>query len=273
MRHRAAFSLRRSLAEAVGFLPTAWSGAWLILLLLAGIGLLMPFLDHQIVIGVWPQWMQSAQVPLALLIKLIALGALYRLAVFRKAARIEGLGFGGLQFGRPELRLLAALLVMLIFLAVIAATFGLIFIIAFNLSPLGEGYADTMAAIMMVFSRAKGLDWLFILYAAAAGIVLILLMTRLSLMFAASVAERRLVTLNALALGEGNGLKLVIGVLVLLLPYPLAVLAGLRMPQDDGDALFLSYGVYSVATAFLILPLSVGFFASSYRQILANRSK
>jgi hypothetical protein len=273
MGHKAAFSLKKALIEAVGFLPTAWSGAWLVLLMLLTVGLLVPFLIWHAAFGIWLPWMNVVANALGLVVKLMALGALYRLAIFRKAARVEGLGLGGVQFGAPEVRILAALIIMMIFLIAIAATFILIFIIAFNLSPLGDGYRDTVSGVVAIFSRATGLDWLFIVYAVLAILALFLLTARLSLMFAATIAERRLVTLNALALGEGNGLKLMVGVLLLLLPYPLSVLIGLKIPQDDGDAIFLNYGLYVGVTAFVILPLSVGFFASAYRQMRLGQAK
>lgn len=262
------FSLKKAQMEAVGFLPAAWRGAWLILLALLAVSVAAPYALKFAPVAV------AAGGLLALLwaLKLMALGALYRLALFGRTARAEGLGFGGVQTGRSEGRLLIAQIALILFLWLIAATLATVFMLAFNLSHLGDGYIDTVSAVSAVFERRQGLDWAFAVYAALAVFLLVVLSVRLSLMYAASVAERRIVTLNALSLSEGAGLKLLIGTVIVLLPLALAmglvhVLRGVAHPAAA------LHTVLCAVAILLVLPLSAGFFASAYRQIRDNRAK
>lgn len=267
MRHKAAFSLKMALIELVGFLPTAWSGAWLVLLAMLAAMISAPFaLDYA------PTAVAATGLlALLWLLKLMALGALYRLAAFAQAARIEGLGLGGVQLGRPELRLLIAQIVMILFLLLIAATLVMVFMLAFSLSGLGDGYVDTMSAVSAVFERAQGLDWAFIVYAGLAVLLLFVLSVRLSLMYVASVAERRIVTLNALGLSEGAGFKLLFGVLLVVAPAPAAAL--MLHYFATSDAAMVAHITLSLIAVAVILPLSAGFFASAYRQMRQGQAK
>ena len=267
MGHRTAFSLKKALVDAVGFLPAAWSGAWLILLAMLAALIAAPLaLDYA------PRAVAAAGLlALLWLLKLMALGALYRLAVFGQAARIEGLGLGGIQLGMPELRLLIAQIAIILFLLLIAATLMTVFMLAFSLSGLGDGYVDTMSAISAVFERAQGLDRAFIAYTVLAAILLVVLSVRLSLMYAASVAERRVVTLNALGLSEGAGFKLLLGVLLVAAPAPIAALALHKLAASH--AAMIAHTTLSLIAVAVILPLSAGFFASGYRQMRLGQAK
>ncbi|MDI7774603.1 hypothetical protein [Asticcacaulis sp. EMRT-3] len=269
MRIGAVFSLKQALAEAPAFLLKAWGGAWLILLALLAVSLAAPYALKSMPTAA----MAGGLFVLLWALKLMALGALYRLAVFGQAARGEGLGFGGVQAGWPELRLLIAQLALLLFLLLIAVTLAMIFLLAFNLSHLGDGYIDTVSAISAIFERHQNFDWAFIIYTVLAVFLLIILSVRLSLMFAASMAQHRIVTLNALGLSEGAAWKLLAGTVIILLPLALTATWILRFRSDIAHPAVVFHTAVCIGAILLILPWFAGFFASSYRQIVANRSK
>jgi len=281
---KSAFSVTKALRDAVEFLPQAWSGAWLVLVLLlaavAGLPLLMG--GHQLPIMLPPVLF----VFVVLLLKLISQGALYRIALFGNQARNEGLGFGGFQIARPELRLLVASLVVAVFVAIIAATLFIVFAIALSQSGLTAGHESSLATVKAMAMRHTGLDNLFVGYIAAAWLFLVFVALKFALMPAANIAERRLVTLNALGLSSGNVGKLFIGIVVILLPF---IVAGIALAHHFGPEILVAHllpHAYGPAKSLLALhvallaldilvlfPLLVGFFASAYRQIVAIRSK
>lgn len=253
----------------MAFLPQAWGGAWLALLLL-----------FAAVVG-GPLLLAGQQLPLifaplmifcCLLLKLISQGALYRIALFGKEAKAEGLGFGGLQIARPELRLLLAMLIMALFIMGIVAALFLVFAIALDMSGLTAGYDSSVAAVCAIWRRHRGSDYVFIAYIAAATLFLIFVALKFALLPAANISGRRLVTLNALGLSSGNTGKLFIGLVAVILPFVLAGgIAGYHFSHGRGFPIlhiaWLALGIFG------LLPLIVGFLASAYRQIVAIRSK
>lgn len=254
----------------MAFLPQAWGGAWLVLLLL-----------FAAVVG-GPLLLAGQQLPLifaplvmifcCLLLKLISQGALYRIALFGKAAREEGLGFGGLQIARPELRLLLAMLIVGIFIMGIVAALFLVFAIALDMSGLTAGYDSSVAAVCAIWRRHRGSDYVFIAYISAAALFLIFVALKFALMPAANIGGRRLVTLNALGLSSGNVGKLFIGLMTIILPFVLACgIAGYHF--SHGSVLPILHNALLAIGIFGLLPLIVGFLASAYRQIVAIRSK
>ena len=214
-----------------------------------------------------------------LVAKLMAQGALYRAAVFGKDARKEGLGPLGLQFGAPELRLLgAAVLIALFFLVVLLAIF-IVFAVAFNASGLGGDEPNTLKAIGAVFCRHQGAGWIFIVYLFAAYVFLIFLGVRFSLAHVATVAQKKIVALNALGLSSGNVFKLFCG--IVLFALPLVLVAGFVfhhiMPGlPRGGALPPRLVIHSAMLAvgiFGVGPLLAGFLSSAYKQISDLRSR
>ncbi|MCR6661250.1 MAG: hypothetical protein NVV72_18715 [Asticcacaulis sp.] len=267
---RADFSVMKALKAAVAFLPQAWAGVWLVLVLLFA------------VLAGGPWLLSGQQLPLrlapfilifcVLLLKLVSQGALYRIALFGKEARAEGLGFGGVQIGRPELRLLLAALIAGAFVLLIAGAIFLVFAIALSLSGLAAGYESSMAAVCAIWRRHSGADYMFIVYIAAAVLFLVFVALKFVLMPAANIGGRKLVALNALGLSTGNVGRLFTGLMAIILPFALA--CGLAVRQfGHGSAFIWLHSALLALSIFGLFPLIVGFLASAYRQIMAIRSK
>lgn len=267
---RSAFSLSKALAEAVGFLPKALGGAWLVLLLAMGVAVAPGVMCQH---GLFMGWMPLAWLVAAIIVKLMLIGGLYRLALFGKDAVREGLGVGGVQFGMPELRILVANIVVALFVFLIAMALFIVFAIAFETSGLGEGYANTHDAVRALVHSNGAAAWIVMAYFVFALWFLVFVVLKFSLMHAATIAERRIVTLNALGLSAGNVFKLLLGQIVLLLPF---ILAGLVLMHLFGGAVVHLHGLHLVfhgILAVLVPPLIAGFLASAYRQITSNRTK
>ncbi len=266
----ATFSIRQALKAAVAFLPRAWGGAWLTLILMFAV----------LIGGSW--LMTGQQLPLMfapvviiftfLLLKLISNGALYRIALFGKSAKAEGLGFGGLQIARPELRLLLATLVVAAFIMIIMAAVFLVFAMALNLSGLAAGYDNSVAAVCAMWRRHSGADYVFIVYLIAAVLFLFFVALKFALMPAANIGGNKLVTLNALGLSTGNVGRLFLGLITIVLPF--AVIGGLAVHYlGHGSTFIWLRSTLLALSIFGLFPLIVGFFASAYRQIMTIRSK
>lgn len=264
------FSVTKALKAAVAFVPKAWAGAWLALILMFS------------VLAGGPCLLAGQQLPLifaplliifaGLLLKLVLQGALYRIALFGKAAGAEGLGFGGMQIARPELRLLLASLIVAAFVVLIAAALFLVFAIALNMSGLTAGYDSSMAAVCAIWRRHSGVDYVFIVYIIAAAVFLVFVALKFTLMPAANIGGHKLVTLNALGLSTGNVGKLFIGLMAIVLPFALA--SGFAIHHfGHGSAFILLHSALLALSIFGLFPLIVGFLASAYRQIMAIRSK
>lgn len=264
-----AFSVTKALKTAVGFLPQAWVGAWLSLLVLL-----------TLVIG-GPMAAMVLKTPLAgpalvvllVIAKLMTQGGLYRIALFGKSAREEGLGLGGLQFGPPEWRLLAASLVVTIFFALMMTTLFVVFAIGLSFSGLTHGYDTTTQAVQALIARHQGIDYAFIVYIIGSILFLIFVVLKFVLLAAANIVERRLVTLNALGLTSGHVGRICLGLLVILLPFGLICVGVGQGLGHAGQAHLVVHAALMALYIFLFLPLTVGFLAASYRQIVTIRSK
>lgn len=281
MSSKPSFSLGRALSAAFASLPAAWGGAWLILIVLWAAGSFHRILiEYLLAAHIGPVAQGIAAVALLIVIlavKLASQGALYRIAIFGKSAQTEGLGFGGLQFSAPELRLFVSCLVVALFILMVAIAAFVVFAVAFNSSGLGNGYDSTLAALCAVFHRHQGIDWLFIGYVIAAFVFMIFVELKFVLAFVATVAERRIVTLNALGLSSGNVGKLFLGILVFVVPFVAAAIACVALLAHGGLHALHSAGIlYAVVieaiAVFLVLPLTAGFLASAYSQIVQKRA-
>ncbi|MFT4075376.1 MAG: hypothetical protein QM647_07560 [Asticcacaulis sp.] len=263
------FSVTQALWAAVSFVPRAWQGAWLVLglMLVATVGLSFFAMSHQL------KLISLLIVLLLFLLKLVAQGALYRIALFGRDARAEGLGFGGLQFGWPELRLLWATVVVSLFVLMIVATVGIVFAIAFSMSGLASGYEDSMAALIALVKRHSGADYVFIGYLAFAGLYLIFLSLKLVLVPVANIGGRKLVTLNALGLTTGYVGRLFLGLAALVVPFLLIAGGVAHTLPLKGNGGILVHMALLLLDIFGLFPLIVGFLTSAYRQIMAIRSK
>ncbi len=282
---KSALSVSKALSGAVTFVPRAWGGAWLVLVLSALIGpvthlAMTHFSDGTAFISV-------ISMAARLLLMLMAWGALYRLALFGGAAKAEGLGRGGLQIGAPERRLLIARIAIAVFVLVVIAALVIVFAVAFSTSGMANGYDNTLAAVQAMLIRHNRIgDYVFIAYILAAALFLVFVGLKFSLMNAAIIAERRLVTLNALGLTSGHVGELFLGMAAIFLPLVIAFGAGLHLfaPQIrfihawphvevNGPLYFWVHDIFNTGVIFVLWPLIVGFFASAYSQITEIRSK
>ncbi len=280
MSSRRSFALGKALSAAVAAVPGAWGGAGLSLVVLWA------------ALAAWP--LTFAHLPCCVafvggilvlwLLKVVALGGLYRTTFFGRAAAAEGRGPGGLQFGAGELRLLGASVLIVLFMAVIVTAALVIFAVAFDFSGLAKGYGNSLAGWHAALMRHRtATDWIFIVLPALALIFFIFLGVKLVLAPVATIAERRVVSLNAMGLSAGNAGKLFIGIVLLALPF--GIVAGLLPMHGD----MMTHG-HKVVSAHLhmkilwhavmaalavggLLPLQTGFLTSAYRQIIDLRAK
>lgn len=281
MSSRRSFSLGKALSAAVAGVPSAWGGAWL------GLGLLWA------ATAAWPLAFMHLSCCVALmggvavlwLLKLVALGGLYRTSIFGRTAAAEGRGPGGLQFGATEVRLLFATVLIALFIAVVIAAGLVVFAIAFDLSGLANGYNTSLAGWHAALMRHRTpADWVFILLPVAMVIFFVFAGLKFSLAPVATVAEKRMVTLNAMGLSAGNVGKLFVGLVVLALPFGIVHGLMLHFPMYNdatvgivqGAVVHMHLAAYIVTTALAVgglLPLQTGFLTSAYRQIIDLKAK
>lgn len=279
MRSKPSFSLGRAVSAAFAFLPAGVAGAFAPLLLLWALS----SFGHTIVLHRFHGGSDCNPLVCggftlaAMVLKLMAAGALYRVAVFGKDARKEGLGPLGFQFGAPELRLFATAILVGLFVLVIAAALFIVFAVAFNLSGLAGEDRNTLKAVATVLSRHQGADWVFILYIIAAWLFLFFLGVRVSLAPVATIARKQVVALNALGLSSGNVFKLFCGMAVFVLPLMLVaifvfhhLMPGLTRAGAVSPRLIVHAALQGLAI-FGVLPLLAGFLASAYKQVTVPR--
>lgn len=271
------FSVTHALKMAVAFVPRAWQGAWLVLLLMLAACLCLPLLmmHHALPFAALP----VVLIVVLFILKIMAQGALYRIALFGRDARAEGLGLGGVQLGRPEWRLLWAAVVVALFVLMILAAVSIVFAIALSMSGLATGYDNSLMAVCALVKRHSGTDYIFIAYLLAALVFLIFLSLKLVLVPVANIGGRKLVTLNALGLATGSVGRLFFGLIALVVPFFVIGVGMMHYAGADIHAQPMGGATITFHTALLLLdifglfPLIVGFLASAYRQIMAIRSK
>lgn len=180
---------------ALGGLPAAWAGAWGVLAFASALiaaPVLVPL----------EGWMGTAHTALLALTGLTAWAALTRIAVAGgvEGARRIGLGGGGLQFGKAELRIVAGLILNLLFLTLIAGVLALVMTAVFGLAGLD------WKAVLTRDLDAIGVPWKLAVLAVTALVavgVAALLSTRLSLFAPASVGRGQIVALNSMGIANG----------------------------------------------------------------------
>ena len=270
MSTRRSFSLGKALSSAVSGVPAAWGGAWLSLVLL------------WLALTAWPLAFAHLSCCVALvggvvvlwLLKLMALGGLYRTFVFGRAAAAEGRGPGGLQFGAPETRLLFSTLVIALFIAMVVIAGLFVLAIAFDFSGLASGYNSSLAGWHAALMRHHSvLDWTFIILPVLLVIFWVFVAMKLVLAPVATIAEKRLVTLNAMGLSAGNVGKLFVGTIAVVLPFVVIAVALHDLLHKTFVSDLLLHAVLAALSVGLILPLQTGFLAAAYRQIVELRAK
>jgi hypothetical protein len=266
MRRSASFSVTKALSAAFSGLPAAWSGAGLALLLLWAAVAGGPLLVHAYA----SVWLCLGLLVVIVLFKVMSVGALYRTALFGKTATKEGRGPAGLQFGAPEIRLIVASLAAAVFIAFIAAAVAIV----------------GMVGLRMTEAELTPGSPAFIAGAVIAHLILVFVLIKFSLLHAANIAQRKLVTLNALGLTSGQAGKLFAGMVILVLPFVLlaAVVVhhfgpeirlahALPYPWMNQRMTLLLHGGLMFVHIAVLLPLLTGFFASAYRQIESLRAQ
>ncbi len=287
MSAKASFSLGKALSEGLSSLPQAWGGAWLSLILLwvvtvgGHLALMHAYgTSHAAILA-------AGAMLVAYVLTLMAEGALYRTALFGSKAKSEGLGLGGLQLGAPELRLFGASILIALFMVVIVIAALIVLAVAFNMSGLQTGYTNSLAALHAAFMRHHtGADWTFIVLVPLLLLFFVFLRLKFTLYAAATVAEKRMVTLNALGLSSGNVGKLFLGLVAIAVPFFIVwgVILHLSlhgrlhahtMPQAGSTyhLHLLLHGIMMAMAFGLWLPVQTGFLSSAYRQIIALRAK
>ena len=286
-------SVIRALNEAVTGLPRLWGGAWLILILSMGISSLQPSL--LLTYGTSQPWLCGLLALASLVISIMTSAALYRVSVFKTYARAEGLGLGGVQIGSVEGRLIVAGLINSLFVFSLAIIMVVVLFMAQGAFGLDKGYIHSLAAMKAHLSHPKTtIEFLMWGYIALCALILVQLSIRLSLYKAATVAEHKIVALNALGLGEGQVWRLFLGSMAILVPFMIFVAIVHNSGQGgvchnmctvpalhakdrlDFSGLHISsVNLLSFIThglvIFFVKPAMVGYLTSVYNQIRADR--
>lgn len=235
-------------ATALGGLPAAWAGAWGVL----------AFASALIVAPVFAPlegWMGWAHAGLLALTGLSAWGALTRIALNRRA----GLGGGGLQFGKAELRIVAGLILNLLFFALIAGVLALAALALLGIA--GVGFQTLLAGDWATLEPwRRGVVAATALLAAS---LLLLLTIRLSLFGPASVGRGQVVSLNSMGIANGAFWPLLVLWLVI-------TAAAAVMPYAEQTG-WIVWPLSRVLAAFVIpwlwAPFAAGALAAAYRQL------
>jgi len=254
------------LKASIGFVPRAYVHAWAGLLLTTAV-LGAPLLARLGYLPANAAWIGALWFAALVSFSLMRDGALYRLAVSASpaVARARGLGPAGLQFSRPEVRLLAAGLLVTLFLILIAIA-GFV-VSLFVASAAGLSETDWSAIRTPGQFAALGEPWKLGLVLAApvgAGLVLLILAVQLLLSAPATIGRERVVSIDALALAQGNALPLIAGLAIVGLPT-IAVAAGGRL-SGGGHAPGWMAAEFLVA-GLVQAPLTAGFLGAAYRAL------
>ncbi|MBB5746105.1 hypothetical protein [Brevundimonas variabilis] len=240
------------LPEVVGMLPRVWLGARYALGLWAALGAIAA-LAPQGFIGI-------VLAGLGAVAGLVAIGASLRITVADdlEGAKVLGLGPGGLQIGRAELQLFGAAALCLLFWAIVASLVGLTVLALFGGSELD------VAAIQARDWGSVGPAWRVAVVAivgVGAIVIPVMLAARLAMAGPATVAQRRMVSLPAMAISRGNVAFLVLGLVLTSLPalLVLGILAAIGGPVAAIGS--------SVAVVWLLLPGWLAFLGVVYRGV------
>lgn len=248
--------LGETLSAAARALPRLWRGAWGAIVLTALVWSLKPLAAGP----AGPAGLIWAACALAS--TLVLAGALARIAITDDltGARRLGLGPVGLQFGRPEVRLLGAGLLCAIFLTMILSVVALVLLAVFGMAELNA------QAIEMRQWSAVGPAWKLILLAVVTAFALfavIAFAVRLSLFAPATIGRGQMVSLQSMSIARGGFWPLLVGLVVTAAPKIALVLlwgAGLL----SGTAGWI---VFAVVLTGVQAPLTMAFVGAAYRRL------
>ena len=248
-------NLQAALGVALRAMPGLWLGAAGALLVCTAVWLVPVF--RTLTGWTVPVWAIAAGMT-----TLVAMGGLARLSVTGsvRAARALGLGPAGLQFGWPEARLVVSALFCLIFLAMIG-----IFLALAVVAVVGAAGLD-VAAIQVRDWDTVGAPWklgLLAVPAAAALLILLLFVVRLSLFVPATMGRNQVVSLNSMGIVYGSYWPLLAGLIITVLP-----MAGLvAFVRTAALAATLGPVILIVGLVWLQLPLTLALLGAAYRQL------
>ena len=245
--------LGETLSATVDALARLWRGAWGAILAAAVVWGIQP-LAAGVASLMWA--------PFGLVATLVLAGALGRISITEDLpqARRLGLGPAGLQFGRPELRLLGAGLLCAVFLAMILSVVALVLLALFGMAELNA------QAIELRQWSAVGPIWklaLLALVTAFALFAVVAFSVRLSLFAPATIGRGQMVSLQSMSIARGAFWPLLVGLIVTSAPKIGLVLlwgAGLL----SGTAGWI---VFAVVLTGLQAPLTMAFVGAAYRRL------
>ncbi len=247
--HVRRFRVVEAVAEGLRAVPAVWGRCWAILLVLCAVAALNVVSTDA---GAGGQVLAG----LLVLTALMAWGAVNRAAVLGNDAAARGLGPGGLQFGRIEVAMVVALVLNLLFLAMIMAVLVLVALALFGASGVDP------EAVRARDWAAVGPPWKLAVLAAVGAIVLavpVLLIVRLALFSQATVGRGQAVSLNTLGIATGSFWRLLI-LLVIVIAPPVVLSAATQRGT------VLAVGA-AVGVAGLWLPFAAGALAAAYRRL------
>ena len=227
--------------------------AWAAILLGAAVWGAGPFVPDSVR---WP-WVFAA-----LIVTLVSTGALGRGSVAddRSGAGRLGLGPAGLQFGRPELKLLGAALLCAVFLTLILCVVALVLLATFGIAGLDA------EAIRLRNWAAVGPAWklgLLALMTVGTLCAVVVLAARLSLFIPATVARRHMVSLQSIALSRGVVGPLAAGLILTAAPPPVLVGAA-GVGWSGGAGAWVAWGG---GLNLIQGPLTLGYLGAAYRRL------
>ena len=248
-------NLQAALGATLRAMPGLWLGAAGALLVCTAVWLVPVF--RTLTGWTVPVWAIAAGMT-----TLVAMGGLARLSVTGnvRAARALGLGPAGLQFGRPEVRLVVSALFCLIFLAMI------LIVLALAVVAVAGAAGLDVAAIQVRDWNSVGAPWKLGLLAvpgAAALLILLLFVVRLSLFVPATMGRNQVVSLNSMGIAYGSYWPLLAGLIITALP-----MAGLvAVVRTAGLAASLRPVILVVGLVWLQLPLTLALLGTAYRRL------
>ena len=245
--------LGETLRATVDALPGLWRGAWGAILAAA------------VIWGIQPLAAGAASLiwaPFGLVATLVLAGALGRIAITEDLpqARRLGLGPAGLQFGRPELRLLGAGLLCAVFLAMILSVVALVLLALFGMAELNA------QAIELRQWSAVGPVWklaLLALVTAFALFAVVAFSVRLSLFAPATIGRGHMVSLQSMSIARGALWPLMIGQAITAIPpLVLTVLSAVGLLSRTSGWI-----VGAVVLIAVQAPLTTGYLGAAYRRL------
>lgn len=192
---------------------------------------------------------------------LAGFGAVTRIGLFGlEGARERGLGPGGFQLRRLELRLLGATLLIALFMGIILSLLGLTALALFGASGLDAGAIEARD-----WARV-GPIWKLVLLAGVALIVVatpVVFLVRLSLYAQATAVWGRMASLATTGLTNGAMAPLLAGLAVCATPTVLWMAVALTMGWSG-----VATGAVGAALLMLVqTPLTAGFLGAAWRRL------